>query len=669
MSVQGSSSDVGGKSESQNRTSFAQLDPPINPALLSALSALSLCYPTQVQKEFIPLALNGKDILARSSTGSGKTLAYAIPILQSILENKFKRRTSTTTALTTLTMAVILVPTRELSAQVTLAISSLCKGLGNENAIEIINLASSDSKRSKRKHAQVDQSYTSNPPDIIVSTPARLLDRLRTTPTDMSGLSFLVLDEADLILSYGHSFDDIKAILSGSGSSGTHSWRFPTFFQSFLMSATMTSEVAELKSLVLRNPEILYVKESINELSNLTQFSIKVPNEQDKFLLIYVIFRLKLIKGKGLVFVNSTDKSYQLKLFLEKFGIRSGVLNSELPFNSRYHAVEEFNKGIFDYLIATDESENNLPIEKKASNPTPAPTDPNLILTQPSVAEETTDNVVTNPKKRKNRDDKSQDKPIDYGVSRGIDFVNVACVINFDLPLSTQSYTHRIGRTARAGRTGIGLSFVLSTARMEPSSNKTNKNLQETCARETEMWKKIEAEQITRGSIPKEYKFDMTQVEGFRYRMEDGLRSVTKAAIREARIKEIKNEILNSTKLKSHFEENPNDLMFLKHDKPLHPTRIQPHMKHVPSYLIPKITNLPIRQQDQPQDSNQGSSNPDPATTQPSLKTSFNKNPNRARQQLNGKSRGGSRGGRGGRGGGGGRGGKKKNPLKSFTST
>lgn len=197
----------------------------------------------------------------------------------------------------------------------------------------------------------------------------------------MSGLSFLVLDEADLILSYGHSFDDIKAILSGNGSNtGTYPWRFPTFFQSFLMSATMTSEVAELKSLVLRNPEVLYVKESMNELSNLTQFSIKVPNEQDKFLLIYVIFRLKLIKGKGLVFVNSTDKSYQLKLFLEKFGIRSGVLNSELPFNSRYHAVEEFNKGIFDYLIATDESENDLPTEKKPSKEAPPVEDSNRKL-------------------------------------------------------------------------------------------------------------------------------------------------------------------------------------------------------------------------------------------------------------------------------------------------
>jgi ATP-dependent RNA helicase DDX56/DBP9 len=86
---------------------------------------------------------------------------------------------------------------------------------------------------------------------------------------------------------------------------------------------------------------------------------------------------------------------------------------------------------------------------------------------------------------------------------------------------------------------------------MEQGSNKTNKHLEETCARETAMWKKIETEQIARGSVPKEYKFDMTQVEGFRYRMEDGLRSVTKAAIREARIKEIKNEILNSTKLKA----------------------------------------------------------------------------------------------------------------------
>lgn len=213
-----------------------------------------------------------------------------------------------------------------------------------------------------------------NPPDVLVSTPSRLLNKLRTGALNLSKLSFLVLDEADLILSYGHSSDDIKAILTGTGTMEGNSWRFPNFYQSFLMSATMTEEVDQLKTLVLRDPEILIIKESENELKNLTQFSIEVNNEQDKFLLIYVIFRLKLIKGKGLIFVNSTDKSYQLKLFLEKFGIRSGVLNSELPFNSRYHAVQEFNRGVFEYLIATDESGDGL--EPEEVEPTPSTSDP-----------------------------------------------------------------------------------------------------------------------------------------------------------------------------------------------------------------------------------------------------------------------------------------------------
>ena len=117
---------------------------------------------------------------------------------------------------------------------------------------------------------------------------------------------------------------------------------------------------------------------------------------------------------------------------------------------------------------------------------------------------------------------------------------------------------------------------------------------------------RIEKEQGARGSKIKEYKFDMKQVEAFRYRMEDALRSVTRAAIREARVKELKSEILNSDKLQvracslddstgsycivqAHFEDNPLDLEYLRHDKPLHPTRIQSHMKHVPKYLLPRI--------------------------------------------------------------------------------
>ena len=138
----------------------------------------------------------------------------------------------------------------------------------------------------------------------------------------------------------------------------------------------------------------------------------------------------------------------------------------------------------------------------------------------------------------------------EYGVTRGVDFVDVSCVLNFDLPTSSRSYTHRVGRTARAERTGMSMSFVVPNSLW-------GKNKVVGCLPSAEkdelVFSKIEKEQGARGSKIKEYNFDMKQVESFRYRMEDALRSVTRAAIREARIKELKTEILNSEKLKVCF--------------------------------------------------------------------------------------------------------------------
>ena len=135
----------------------------------------------------------------------------------------------------------------------------------------------------------------------------------------------------------------------------------------------------------------------------------------------------------------------------------------------------------------------------------------------------------------------------EYGVSRGVDFVDVSCVINFDLPSSSRAYTHRVGRTARAGRTGMALSFVVPEELW--GKNKVVGCL-ESAKRDEEVFARIEREQGARGSAIKEYQFDMKQVEAFRYRMEDALRAVTRSAIKEARIKELKTEILNSDKLK-----------------------------------------------------------------------------------------------------------------------
>ena len=287
-----------------------------------------------------------------------------------------------------------------------------------------------------------------------------------------------------------------------------------------------------------------------------------------------MIFKLKLIKGKCIVFIGDIDRCYRLKLFLEQFGIRSCVLNSELPVNSRLHIVEEFNKNVYDIVIATDENEVMGEEEEEAPPPPSKSSEP---------AEDGSSNAGGEavPKKKKRKKPRL-DK--EYGVSRGIDFQNVACVLNFDLPTSSKSYTHRIGRTARAGNSGMAMSFVVPSAlhgKHKPTSIPSTAN-------DEKVLIKITKHQAKKGKSVKPYVFDMEQVKSFRYRMEDALRSVTRTAIREARTRELRQELLASEKLKRHFEENPEDLKHLRHDGELRAARVMPHLKHVPEYLLPK---------------------------------------------------------------------------------
>lgn len=297
-------------------TSYADLSNLVDARILRALADMGFSKPTLIQAKAIPLALENKDILARARTGSGKTIAYLIPVLQKILS---------ATPEAPCTLALVLVPTRELASQVHGTIRALTAYCPD---ITIANLSSSPT--------------LSSTPSILISTPARLLQALPSLPH----LESLVIDEADLILSYGHAAD-IRHIFSGA--------YLPRVYQTYLMSATMTEDVEMLKGLTLRNPVTLRLEEDEEEASNLTQYAVRC-SETDKFLLTYVILKLKLIRGKCIMFVNDVDRCYRLKLFLEQFSIKSCVLNSELPLNSRYHAVQEFNKGVYDYIIATDES-------------------------------------------------------------------------------------------------------------------------------------------------------------------------------------------------------------------------------------------------------------------------------------------------------------------------
>lgn len=482
--------------------------------LLQAISKLNWAQPTLIQEKAIPLALEGKDLLARARTGSGKTAAYAIPIIEHLLNTKKSTCEQAVRAL-------VLVPTKELGQQVQQMIRQLTSYCTWDVRVADI---------SGQADISAQRPILMEKPDIVIGTPSRVLLHLEQHTLSLcTSLEMLVIDEADLVFSFGFE-NDLKNLLG----------HLPKIYQAFLMSATFNEDVQALKELVLHNPVILKLQESrLPDSSQLTQYHINCE-EEEKFLLIYTLFKLSLVRGKTIVFVNSIGRCYRLKLFLEQFSIFSCVLNSELPVHSRCHIIGQFNRGIYNYIIATDEHD----LTNAAS----------------------TDMA----KKEKKHGKGAKVKDYEYGVSRGIDFQNVSTVINFDFPLTVDSYIHRVGRTARVDNQGTALTFVSLT--------------------ELPLLHQVE-EALTGENMDcalKPYRFHIEEIEGFRYRCKDAMRSVTKQAIKEARLKEIKQELLNSEKLKTYFEDNPRDFQLLRHDKPLHPAIVKPHMKNVPDYLIPQ---------------------------------------------------------------------------------
>jgi ATP-dependent RNA helicase DDX56/DBP9 len=466
--------------KSTDETTFSSLN--LEPRLLRGIRDQKWSSPTFVQKEAIPLALEGKDILARSGTGTGKTAAYVLPILHHTLRRKDKRATS----------SLILVPTKELAGQVTKLAQSLAAYCGQE--VRIQNLAGKESE-------VVQKAKLAEFPDIVVATPARAAANMNNGALSLKSLAHLVVDEGDLVMGYG--FKEDLDYISQNMSKGV---------QIFLMSATLSIDLDALKGLFCRDPVILNLDDLEKDSQLVRQYVLPVA-EEEKFLILYAIFMLKLITGKSIIFVGDVDRSYRVKLFLEQFGIKSCVLNSELPLTSRLHIVEEFNKNIYNILIASDETE--------------------------LLGSMKTDDAQRPKKKAKTENSKS-----DSGVSRGIDFRDVSCVLNFDLPATYKGYFHRIGRTARAGKSGTAISFVIPKDKFRKHKPTTFLGAEN----DEEVLKKIQKHQ-KEGQKIEDWKFDMKKLEPFRYRFADALRHVTKLAVREARIKEIRMELAKSQKL------------------------------------------------------------------------------------------------------------------------
>ncbi|XP_065646742.1 probable ATP-dependent RNA helicase DDX56 [Hydra vulgaris] len=494
-------------------SNFTDFD--IDDRLVKAISKLGWAAPSEIQKRAIPPALEGKDIIIRAKTGSGKTAAYLIPLIQKILKNKESNKPKT--------ISVVLVPSKELCKQSyrnALDLTSYCSKL-----VSVVDLGNST--------VQSSSSLISTA-DILISTPSKILAHINNKTINLKDfLDYLILDEADMMFSYGYE-QDLKTITT----------LLPKIYQALLVSATISEDIKCLEALVLNKPVILKLEEShLPEKDKLNQFVIKCESS-DKYLLIYALFKLNLVQGKTLIFVNSIDRCYRLKLFLEQFYIRTCVLNSELPQSSRIHIVDEFNRGVYDIVIATDEA---VVINTNLSN-------------------------INQNKEKTKKKKKAMKIKKDYAVARGIDFQDVDNVLNFDFPETGDAYIHRVGRTARGNNHGTALSFVAS------SEDQRHLMMVE---------EKLKTDIIAKENILKPYNFKIEEIEGLRYRVNDVISSVTRIKVKDARFKEIKSEILHSNKLKMYFEENPKDLRVLRHDKILKPTDQQPHMKDVPEYLVP----------------------------------------------------------------------------------
>lgn len=252
----------------------------LNKRLLQALAQEKWHHPTPVQAKAIPLALAGQDLLARSKTGSGKSAAFLLPVLEAVLKRKEREPQSASTD--AFTSVLLLVPTRELAEQIHKTIESLTAFCARD--VQAVKLTD-------KVAAPVQRAMLSANPDIVVSTPARAAENVASEALSLSRLTHLVLDEADLVLSYGYE-EDLRAVAAALPKAGV---------QTILTSATLTAEVDAVKGLFCRNPAVLDVDEPEAEGEGVSQYVVKCA-EDEKFLLIYVIFKLKLIQGKVIIF-------------------------------------------------------------------------------------------------------------------------------------------------------------------------------------------------------------------------------------------------------------------------------------------------------------------------------------------------------------------------------
>ncbi len=329
------------------------------------MEALGFTEPSPIQAASIPVALAGQDVLASAPTGSGKSAAFGIPLIQALVD---KPRG--------VTRALILAPTRELVLQIAAHLQDLAKHTDVKIATVYGGVGFGPQAAALKRGS-----------DIVVATPGRLLDHLAQKTASLSTISYLVVDEADRMLDMGF-LPVVRRIVK----------LVPLERQTLFFSATIAPAIATLAGEMLRTPVRVDLSPKRGPAVGIAQTIYSIEQHRKADLLVELLKDNTIYSA--IVFTRTKARADKLTALLQKSSIAAERIHGNRSQAQRTRALEDFKRGKFRVLVATDIA------------------------------------------------------------ARGIDIAELGHVINFDVPMIPEDYVHRVGRTARAQATGDAITFV-----------------------------------------------------------------------------------------------------------------------------------------------------------------------------------------------------------------
>ncbi|MBU2491267.1 MAG: DEAD/DEAH box helicase [Bacteroidetes bacterium] len=300
----------------------------------NALAEEGYTVPTPIQKQAIPIILEGKDLLGCAQTGTGKTAAFAVPILQLLYNEKtagFKRRTI---------RSLIVTPTRELAIQIGESFAAYGKHTGLKCAVVFGGV---------KQKSQTDKLLAGV--DILIATPGRLLDLMNQNYIILNHIKLFVLDEADRMLDMGF-INDVKKIIA----------KLPVKRQSLFFSATMPPEIVKLARTILDRPVKVEVTPESSTVEAIKQSLYYVEKSEKKNLLIHLLNDPAI--SSALVFTRTKHGADIVAKVLNKAKIFAEAIHGNKSQNARQRALSNFKSKQTRVLVATDIAARGIDIDE-----------------------------------------------------------------------------------------------------------------------------------------------------------------------------------------------------------------------------------------------------------------------------------------------------------------